>query len=140
MDACHVLLGKQWQYDVNTTHLGRKNIYIFWRNGKKILILPINKKGDETNTSKVEGKSHLSISNFVQEFIVNFKETRVWYALIVKEEKPPKAKISNELRSILKEFKEITPKKLPYGLLPMRDIQHQINLAQGASLLNLPHY
>ncbi|CAL9758940.1 unnamed protein product, partial [Musa acuminata subsp. burmannicoides] len=76
MDACHVLLGRLWQYDVNATHFGRKNVYVFWWNGKKIAILPTNRKGDESNTSKVEGKSFLSNSNSVQEFIVSSKETR----------------------------------------------------------------
>jgi hypothetical protein len=37
MDACHVLLGRPWQYDVNATYKGRDNVYLFWWPGKKII-------------------------------------------------------------------------------------------------------
>jgi len=29
MDACHILLKRPWQHDVNTTHRDKTNIYIF---------------------------------------------------------------------------------------------------------------
>lgn len=57
-----------------------------------------------------------------------------------KGRKPHEAKISKRLRLILKEFKKITHKELSNGVLPMRDIQYQIDVALRASLLNLPHY
>lgn len=28
MDACHLLLGRPWQYDVDARHEGRKNVYV----------------------------------------------------------------------------------------------------------------
>lgn len=58
----------------------------------------------------------------------------------MKGEEPPKAKILKELRSILEEFKIITLEELSYGLSPIKDIQHLIDLALGASLPNLSHY
>lgn len=30
MDACHVLLGRPWQYDVDATYRGCDNTYTFW--------------------------------------------------------------------------------------------------------------
>jgi len=41
---------------------------------------------------------------------------------------------------MLEEFQDIMPKEMLEGLLPMRDIQHYIDLVLGASLPNLPHY
>ena len=29
MDVCHVLLERSWEYDVNVTYIGRKNINVF---------------------------------------------------------------------------------------------------------------
>ena len=27
MDACHILFGRPWQYDVDAKHLGKSNLY-----------------------------------------------------------------------------------------------------------------
>lgn len=35
MDACHVLLGRPWQYDVWTIHNGRKNTFIITKGWKE---------------------------------------------------------------------------------------------------------
>lgn len=33
MDACHLLLGRPWQYDVDSRHDGRKNVYKLTKDG-----------------------------------------------------------------------------------------------------------
>ena len=43
MDACHLLLGRPWQYDRNVGHDGKRNTYNFMFNNTKIVLLP-NKK------------------------------------------------------------------------------------------------
>jgi hypothetical protein len=40
MDACHLLLGRPWQYDRRAYHDGRKNIYSFMIGNVKITLLP----------------------------------------------------------------------------------------------------
>ena len=40
MDACGLLLGRQWQYDRNATHEGRSNTYTFVHGGKKHVLKP----------------------------------------------------------------------------------------------------
>jgi hypothetical protein len=54
MDASHVLLGRPWQYDVNTTHKGKENSYSFTWNKRKIIILP---NQSNRNSSKEKEKS-----------------------------------------------------------------------------------
>ena len=41
IDKCHGLLGRLWQHDIDVTHKGKENIYIFTWKGKKIDIRPI---------------------------------------------------------------------------------------------------
>lgn len=40
MDACHILLGRHWQFDRSVLHDGRKNMYSFVFNNVKITLAP----------------------------------------------------------------------------------------------------
>ncbi|GJU23734.1 putative nucleotidyltransferase, ribonuclease H [Tanacetum coccineum] len=48
MDACHLLLGRPWEYDRNTTHNGRANTYSFRFDGVKITLM-LNKPKELVN-------------------------------------------------------------------------------------------
>ncbi|XP_021991808.1 uncharacterized protein LOC110888596 [Helianthus annuus] len=48
MDACHLLLGRPWQYDRRTCHDGFQNTYSFKKNGVSILLAPLDTR--ETGT------------------------------------------------------------------------------------------
>ena len=41
MDACHLLLGRPWQYDHRATHEGRSNTYSFWDAGRRHVLQPM---------------------------------------------------------------------------------------------------
>nr|GEZ90466.1 putative nucleotidyltransferase, ribonuclease H [Tanacetum cinerariifolium] len=41
MEACHVLLGRPWQHDVDATYQGNSNMYLFKYSGKIIAMLPL---------------------------------------------------------------------------------------------------
>nr|XP_033511296.1 uncharacterized protein LOC117276070 [Nicotiana tomentosiformis] len=41
MQACHLLLGRPWQYDRSAFHDGRKNRYSLEHNGKKYILAPL---------------------------------------------------------------------------------------------------
>lgn len=48
MDACHVLLGRPWQYDRRTKHDGFKNTYSFRKDGINITLAPLDSRGTGT--------------------------------------------------------------------------------------------
>ena len=41
MDACHLLLGRPWQFDRGVVHNGRQNTYSLVTNQKKITLTPL---------------------------------------------------------------------------------------------------
>jgi hypothetical protein len=41
MDACHVLLGRLWQFDWRSTHEGRSNVYSLRHKGKRHVLQPM---------------------------------------------------------------------------------------------------
>jgi hypothetical protein len=135
MDASHVLLGRPWQFDVDTTHRGKENSYSFTWNKRKIIILP---NQSDRNSSKEEGKSMLTISHTSNEFMGDLKEANMCAALVVKGEVQPEVEIPAKVHDLLDEFQSILGE--PQGLPPMRGIQHRIDFIPGASLPNLPHY
>ena len=58
-DACHILLGRPWQFDRRVMHDGRKNTFQFEKYGKKLnlcpLILKEEKEGKVMILSYVKG-------------------------------------------------------------------------------------
>jgi len=66
-DACHLILGRPWQHDVDATHRCKDNMYLFFKNSRKIVLGPI-KEGNVPKASKVEGKPSFLIVNNKDEF------------------------------------------------------------------------
>lgn len=98
MDASHVLLGRPWRYDVDTTHKGRENCYSFTWNKLKIIRLP-NKAS--SIASEVGEKSMLAIAPNSNEFVEDMKESKMCAALIVKGDEQPTEEIPMEIQSLL---------------------------------------
>ncbi|XP_042984806.1 uncharacterized protein LOC122313692 [Carya illinoinensis] len=138
MDACHILLGRPWQFDVDATYKGRENIYSFWWQDRKIILMPLGDK--ETNFSQVKEKNTLFTINEHQ-FLAEAKETGEIWTLVVKgEEENHFHDVPPQVQYLLTDFEGLTPLELPEGLPPMRNVQHHIDLIPRAGLPNLPHY
>ncbi|KAJ0981298.1 hypothetical protein J5N97_009553 [Dioscorea zingiberensis] len=135
MDACHLLLGRPWQYDRSVVHDGRKNTYSLSIKGKKIVLAP---RREEKYPAPVTNTNLLSMSRFLS----GIKQGDVVYALLLcmhsAIDMNPDLPI--EVQQLLLEFADLMPEELPPGLPPMRDIQHQIDLVPGSSLPNRPAY
>ena len=43
------VVGRSWQYDMKVLHDGGKNTYTFWKDGMKVLLLPLKDEGKSEN-------------------------------------------------------------------------------------------
>ncbi|KAJ9554084.1 hypothetical protein OSB04_018129 [Centaurea solstitialis] len=139
MDACHILLGRPWQFDHDITYRGRDNIMFFRWGDRKIAMAPVA-QFDRTPENK--GESFLVVTSNERLLEHTFKETQTFCPVVVKGLLSTKKsnEIPEEVEEILRDFKDLTTDDLPPELPPMRDIQHQIDLIPGANLPNLLHY
>jgi len=55
MDVCHILLGRQWQYDKKVIHDGATNCYKFVKDGIKHTLVPMK----EEEAAKTSGTKAL---------------------------------------------------------------------------------
>ena len=101
MDTYHVLLGRPWQHDVDATHRGKENVYVFPWKGKRVAmrsILPAPKPAEEEEKPKF-----ISICNR-GEFFVEPKDIKQGITL---KEVSPTIKIPEEINQSLEELKEL---------------------------------
>ncbi|XP_076948833.1 uncharacterized protein LOC143621205 [Bidens hawaiensis] len=129
MDACHLLLGRPWEYDRSIEHDGWSNSYSFMFGGVKITLVPSKPKQLATK----QLGNLLTISQFEDELV----EADNVFVLIGKPV-PEESEIPEAMIPLLEEFSDVFPDDLPDGLPPLRDIQHHIDLEPG--LPNRPHY
>lgn len=140
--ASHVLLGRPWQFDVDATHKGRDNVFIFEWGSRKIALAPVDQYG-KLEKPQARSSNFLAISRNSHEFEDIIKEVGFMYPVVLKGLTVTDAVISHipkEVQEIFRKFEDLVFEDLPEQLPPMRDIQHQIDLVLGASLPNLPHY
>ncbi|PKI45896.1 hypothetical protein CRG98_033695 [Punica granatum] len=133
MDACHLLLGRPWQYDCFEIHDERTNSYSFMFEGVKIVLM--SSRETEKPTSMGGETKLLSLARFEEDV----DESQLVYVLIGKEA-AAEVSVPTAVAPVVVEFVDVFPDELPDGLPPLRDIQHQINLELGATLPNRPHY
>ncbi|KAJ0886221.1 putative nucleotidyltransferase, Ribonuclease H [Helianthus annuus] len=131
MDACHLLLGRPWEYERNIEHNGRSNTYSFLFGGVKITLVPSKPK----QLAAKQSGTLLTISQFQDEL----EDTDSVFVLIGKAV-PEEVEIPDAMLPLLEEFSDVFPVELPDGLPPLRDIQHHIDLEPGSQLPNRPHY
>ena len=132
MDACHLLLGRPWQYDRKVKHDGYRNTYTLRFNNTDIVLLP------GKNSEKPKSPDSTNLLSFAR-FESEMEEAETIFVLLNKE-KTAKVELPQDAVPLLTEFPEVFPEELPEGLPPLRDIQHQIDLEPGAVLPNRPHY
>ncbi|WZZ64683.1 hypothetical protein YC2023_076053 [Brassica napus] len=160
MDACHILLGRPWQFDKKAVHDGFTNRHSFDHKGKKITLVPLTplevhqdqvqlKNGRDQEPKKDKPETSTRNSNFfIKEgqirkslcsqkpfLLLVYKES-----LMVSSSSDFAPEIPSELLDVLQEYSDVFPDENPKGLPPVRGIGHQIDFVPGASLPNRPAY
>ncbi|GKC48296.1 transposon ty3-I gag-pol polyprotein [Tanacetum coccineum] len=124
MEVCHVLLGRPWKHDVDATHQGKSNMYLFKWCKKTIVMLSL---------SVVSPKRKLDSP---KDFQAERKETGVSYALVMKGVNDVMENaIPVVIKPLLDEFGKIVTDDTLDALPPLRNIQHQIDLSRKTTLL-----
>ncbi|XP_074288563.1 uncharacterized protein LOC141613717 [Silene latifolia] len=141
MDACHLLLGRPWEFDKNTTHQGKENVYSFKHEGKKVTLTPLppNQRnyGSPNMPEEISGVLFLSEAAMIQEM----KQEQPVFILLSKEViEREGSELPAEIEPLIHKFWDVFPKGLPSGLPPLRGIEHHIDLVPGAVLPNRPAY
>ncbi|XP_074318277.1 uncharacterized protein LOC141655077 [Silene latifolia] len=83
MDACHILLGRPWQFDRDVIHRGRSNEYELRDKGKKIVLKPMSSQ-DIRAMSVKNKKENLLIKE--RDIECAIKKAEHVYLLLAKEE------------------------------------------------------
>uniref|UniRef100_A0A2N9IPN9 CCHC-type domain-containing protein n=1 Tax=Fagus sylvatica TaxID=28930 RepID=A0A2N9IPN9_FAGSY len=130
MDACHLLLGRPWQYDRKTKHDGFKNTYSFEKNGVKVLLVPL-KMVHVPKPSFGEGTNLLTRSGIEKALMENGEG----FEIVVRGEKET-IEIPLSLIPFLEEFSDVVPEEIPHGLPPIRDMQYYIDLLYRAVIFS----
>lgn len=140
MDACHILLGRPWQFDRDVWHKGRSNEYELRDGGKKIVLKPMSSREVRSMSTKKQTTHTMLVSEREVEHVID--RGGLVYLLVGKTENVMgQVEIQNgPISELLVEFGDVFPNDLPPGLPPIRGIEHQIDLIPGCPLPNKAAY
>ncbi|XP_048494458.1 uncharacterized protein LOC125494738 [Beta vulgaris subsp. vulgaris] len=133
MSACHLLLGRAWQFDRNVIYKGESNVYPMLVSSKRVCLHALAPHLVAPKQTPKTPSYFLSSREFEQEV----EEEGYAYAFIVRHVATSVKTARNEkLESLMKEFEDVFPKELPQGLPLLRGIEHAIDLVPGTPLPN----
>ena len=146
MQAGHLLLGRPWQFDKETIHHGRTNIYSFTHNNKKHNLAPLSPQEvyemqRAMDQSGLFSKTNLYISS--SKLIKSLQQDTPVLLMVFKEGCFAGFEVPDcpaEMQGLMDQYKDVFPEEIPAGLPPLRGIEHQIDFVPGAPLPNRAAY
>lgn len=145
MDACHLLLGRPLQYDVNSQHEGKKNVYTLTKNGISYTMTPF----PDCDKEKPSKSSVMLVGE--KEFLKVLKEKDTpYFSIIIKPKTKPGKTPNNqkiqsnvgpkEVAELLGKYKGLIVDKSNDILPPKRSISHYIDFIPSSTLPNKAAY
>ncbi|XP_048613209.1 uncharacterized protein LOC125587106 [Brassica napus] len=117
MQAGHILLGRPWQFDKETLHHGRTNIYSFTHNNKKHSLAPLSPQ-------EIHDMQKAMAQSSQEGCFAGFEAPEV----------------PDVVQDLMGRYKDVFPDEIPAGLPPVCGIEHQIDLVPGTPLPNRAAY
>ncbi|XP_048627497.1 uncharacterized protein LOC125596364 [Brassica napus] len=124
MQAGHILLGRPWQFDKETIHHGRTNVYSFSHNNKKHSLAPLSPQEGYEMQQAMDHASKVLLMVFRESCFAGIEATEV----------------PAEVQGLMEQYKDVFPDEIPAGLPSIRGIEHQIDFVPGAPLPNRAAY
>ncbi|XP_060182309.1 uncharacterized protein LOC132611973 [Lycium barbarum] len=170
MQACHLLLGRPWQYDRVVIHDGRANTYAVQSEGKSLILKPLSPKQaiedycqmkelkeaakskasivtDPKSTSPSLGNEKVCAIMQPGEYFKGNDENKMMIFLVHKgiflsdsDDLSNANQFSSFVENLLPDFVYVFPEEMPSGLPPLRGIEHQIDFVPGSQIPNKPAY
>ncbi|GFS38299.1 hypothetical protein Acr_00g0056700 [Actinidia rufa] len=125
MAACHILLGRPWQYHRATIHEGQRNTFTVLKEDQQFTLLPMKEKV----AAKAPSITLLYSKGFLQES----RESGCILMLILVVNMVA-SNIPAMVEGLVHQYVDFLSFNLPPDLRPMRDIQHFIDLVPSAAL------
>ncbi|XP_074301641.1 uncharacterized protein LOC141633046 [Silene latifolia] len=135
MDACHLLLGRPWEFDRDSVHHGRDNTYTFKFGSRKVILTPLPSGLKHTTPPSMLEPSKEVLLIDEAEMLQELKGDDNVYALVAKDVAfGQNVLLPKEVQELLQSYEDVFPNELPSGLPPLRGIEHQIDFIPGATL------
>ncbi|XP_057855141.2 uncharacterized protein LOC131064857 [Cryptomeria japonica] len=147
MDACHLLLGRPWKYDLKALNDGHKNTYSITKDEKVIELIPLpdntqDQKEKEANILIMEGKEFLKA---IKEegspcFTVMSVQGQEEEPILDGKAEKKRVAFPEEVEEMFRKYKDIVVEEFPRTLPPIREISHCIDFIPAATLPNKTTY
>lgn len=119
MDACHVLLGRPWQYDRRTKHGGFLNTHSFKKDMINIVLAPLDTRESVVDNLFLSKTEFMGLTKLTPQPII--------YVIILTEENGLSPIVQDLVQPLINEFIDVFLEDIPLGLPLMREIQHCID-------------
>ncbi|KAL4353558.1 hypothetical protein GQ457_06G011290 [Hibiscus cannabinus] len=142
MGACHLLLGRPWQFDRGMLHDGVTNRYSFTLAGQKITLAPLTPSQVQedqvrlrNNVEEVKGKKKkMNVYASSRDIMKCLSSQLSLFIMIYKDHfllAENSIELPTAISSLIHDYKDVFPNETPKGLPPLRGIEHQIDFIPG---------